>query len=92
MFFKVIHASHALRGPPAPAGVGGVQNTKPRQMTGAENMCKTQITSQWPTASQLPNLKITAIFLSPARALQSFSLVYLNDHAANMGIIVLLLE
>lgn len=55
-------------------------------------MCRTQITSQWPTASQLPNLKITAIFLSHARALQSCSLVYLNDHAANMGIIVLLLE
>lgn len=65
---------------------------KPRQTTGAENMCRTQITSQWPTASQLPDLKVTAIFLSHTRALQSYCLVYLNDHAANMGIIILILE
>lgn len=55
-------------------------------------MCRTQSISQWPTASQLPNLKITAIFLSHTRVLHRYSLVYLNDHAVSMGVIILILE
>lgn len=53
-----------------------------------QNSDRFSVAHHKPTAQSKSN----SHFLSQARALPNYALVYLNDHAASMGIIILTLE